>query len=161
MTILNEKTNEIKAREVKNVSCIYITKGEEDTELLNDIILVGNLSHNTILKSLKFTSSDNLAGFTADVILLNKDKEEITYESSGTKSLSPLVNGLDFSTALTGTDKITPTLKLETLEEYIIGETGQKNYTDQVFVALKIKTAPTTATADVKILAEIDFIENI
>ena len=163
MTILNEKTNDTKTREIKNISCVYTTQGKTDTELKDDYILIGSFSHNIILKSLKLTSSAALAGLTANIVLLDKDKKEFTYKDEGDddQTLTALKTGIAFTTALTGTDQLPSALKFQTLEEYIINETAQPNYGGQVFIALKIATAPTAATAGVNILAETDFIEKI
>ena len=162
MSILNEKTNDTKTREVKNISCIYTTQGKEDTELLNDYILIGSFSRNVILKSLKLTSNLALAGLTVDIVLLDKDKKEFTYmEEETEQTLGALKSSVSLATALTGAEQLPTALKFQTLEEYIINETAYPNYANQVFIALKIKTAPTAATAGVNILAETDFIERV
>lgn len=154
MSILNEMTNGIKTREVKNISSIYTTQAKEDTELKDDIILIGNVNHNSILKSLKLSSSEAAAGLTADVILLNGAKEEID-------GLTALKEDIAFTTALDNSECLDATIKFGTLEDYIVAKTETTFYRGQLFIALKIKTPATTAKAGLKILADINFIENI
>ena len=163
MTILNNKTNNTKVRDIKDIYCIYETQGKTDTELKDDLILVGNVNYNTILKSLKVSTSATAAGLTVDVVLLNRNKEEFTYtKSDGTEAnLTSLKAGLSLATALNDQEQLTSAFKFQTLEEYIINETAQPNYREQVFVALKIKTPPTAKIKGVKILTEINFVENV
>lgn len=163
MTILNDKTNNTKTRELKTISCIYETLGQVDTELKDDLILIANVNHNTLLKSIKLTSATAIAGLTADIVILDCNKEEFTYTKADDTeaTLTPLKTDLSLATALDKVEQLSSSIGLETLEQYIINETAQPNYGGQVFIALKVKTPPTAPIKGAKILAETDFVENI
>lgn len=162
MTILNDNSNTTKKIIISNVSAIYKTKDAEHIEHVGDYILLGGFNSNVILKSIKFSSLQSIV-MQCGLVLLNSKKEEIKYKDASDveHTLTPLVpdGGLNFSSVLTNVEKLDNSFKFKTLEEHIINETGEKIYRDEVFLALKVTTAPTTAVAGLPILVETDFIE--
>lgn len=158
MTILNEFANNVKAREIRYISSSYSTNSKEQQ---NDLILVAKVNYNTILKSIKISSSEAYAGFTTDLVLLNEFKEEITYKSDNDTIALTALNSVDFSTALDSVEKLQNVDRFKTLEEHIKGETNLTHYRGLIYIALKVKTGATTPKEGVKILTDINFIENI
>lgn len=158
MSILNDKTNGVKIREKRYISCEYTTTGRE---AVDDLILVGKVNYNAILRSIQVTSDTAYNGFSVDIVILNDEKEEITYGANNAYTLSKLKSDLDFTNVLTNSECIPTVSKFETIEEDIVGETGLTHYRELVFIALKVKTVPANGVSNVKILTDISFVENI
>lgn len=156
MAILHNHTDDVKTREVRYIASGYTTDSKEKAD---DLIIIAKVNYNTILKSLKISSSEAHDGFKADVVLLNEDREEIKYNTN--TLLTPLKATLDFGTALDNVECLNFKTRFDTLEKLILSETNEKSYRGLVFVALKIKAAATEAKAGVKILSDVNFIENI
>lgn len=162
--ILNKNSlDDLKTRQLKYISTSYKTVGDGDKEKSDAFIVIGSFSPNVSLRSIKLSSDGALAGCTVDLVLLNGDKEEISYKlGEEDKTITPIKSGISLATALTAGEQLPLALKLKTLEKYITDDSSAfKSYRGQLYLALKIKTAPTTATADVNLLAEVDFIEKI
>ena len=167
MSILNNFNDSLKTREVKNISSLYKLQNKTDTEKIDDFILIGNFSHNIILKSIKLSTEKVLTGLVGDIVILDKDKNEIKYFDSSQveHTLSPLAEDVAFvksSAEIKDKEILDNSMKFKTLEEYILSEdTERKSFSEPIFIAIKITTAPTSPVVDGKILAEIDFIEKI
>lgn len=155
MTILNENKFENKAL-LKSFNVVYATiGGTEKPEAKDDLIILGAFNYNTRLQSLTLSSSENLTGMVADLVLLDYNKNIFTKNNAEVV----LKSNISFGTALNNVRQLKIEDRLKTLEEIIV-ENG-KGYKNQVFIALKITTAPTTAIADVNILAETNFVDEI
>lgn len=160
MTVLNVDSNSTKKVGLGYISSIYKTKGEvvegsPTTEIAGDKIILGNFTHNTILKSLKLYVDVALTGAVFSLVFLDEKNEEIV-DADG-NVLDPIEDTITLS--VDGAEMLDNSYKFSTLGELLTEAVKVDTYQQATKIALKITTAPTTPTADVKILSEIEFIE--